>query len=427
MKHHVVTSVCALALWLAVLPLQAEEATQHETLALASGEEIGAEVFGLQTGDAPRLRILWIGPGFGIHERHHKVAQGLAQQGAEVWLVDLAEALFLTRGAEAMREIPGAVVADIIEALGEGGRHRVLVMSSSYGAIPTVRGIHAWQSRGPQQGYLLGAVLFTPYFFSHVPQLGEEPSFVPEMYATSAPVYIFQAAKNGNRWHVPAMAEGLRRHAPVYTELLKGVTSLFYREDNAQETLAAVEAIPRKVMRAVKMLSSNKMPLTALALASAEPAEKSHGLDAELKPYRGVVQAAPIALTDINGRAYDIRDYRGKVTLINFWASWCRPCVEEIPSLNRLKEKMQGQPFELISVNYAEAPEQIRAFMQKVNVDFPVLVDPEGELAGKWKVVVFPSTFVIAPDGQIRYGVNAGLYWDNDTVVRQLQELAAGG
>jgi peroxiredoxin len=84
---------------------------------------------------------------------------------------------------------------------------------------------------------------------------------------------------------------------------------------------------------------------------------------------------------------------------------------------------MQGKPFQLISVNYAEAPEVIRSFLSMVNVDFPVLVDPGGQLAGQWKVVAFPSTFVIGPDGKIHYGVNAGIHWDTEEVIRQLNQL----
>jgi thiol-disulfide isomerase/thioredoxin len=399
---------------LAAEAVYAEGEVRHESMVLPSGDEIGAEVYGLSSGQEPRLRILWIGPGFGLRTRHQEVASALGREGVEVWLVELADALFLMRGAEGMREIPGE------------GRYRVAIVSNRYGAIPTIRGIHTWQSRGPERHDLVGAVLFTPYFFTHVPQLGEEPTFIPEMYTTNAPVYIIQAAKNGNRWHMPTMAEGLRRHAPVYTEVLPGVTSLFFREDKAPETLAALKQTPRKILRAISLLQRHEMPLKALSVTERVEETKSHGLDAELKPYRGTVQPTDFSLQDVNGEEFDVGDFKGKVTLVNFWASWCGPCVEEIPSLNRLKEKMQDQPFQLISVNYAESAQQIRAFMKKVNVAFPVLLDKDGELAGQWKVVAFPSTFVIGPDGEIHYGVNAAIYWDTDTVVSQLSRLAKG-
>ena len=116
-------------------------------------------------------------------------------------------------------------------------------------------------------------------------------------------------------------------------------------------------------------------------------------------------------------------DYSGKVSVVNFWATWCPPCIEEIPSLNRLKRQMQDRPFELISINYAEDRATVLDFMQKVEVDFPVLLDSDGAHARSWKVISYPSTFVIDMQGNIRYGVNAAIEWDSPELVEQLQAL----
>ena len=109
--------------------------------------------------------------------------------------------------------------------------------------------------------------------------------------------------------------------------------------------------------------------------------------------------------------------------MINFWASWCHPCLEEIPSLNRLRNKMRGKPFQLISVNYAESAETIKAFLKQVKVDYPVLLDPNGEIATQWNVIAYPSTFVIGSDGKIHYGVNAAIAWDAPEVIHLLEGL----
>ena len=152
--------------------------------------------------------------------------------------------------------------------------------------------------------------------------------------------------------------------------------------------------------------------------------EAGSGVDSALKPYRGKIQPQAFALRDADGKLLEVNDFQGRVTLVNFWATWCPPCVEESPSLNRLKRAMQGSAFQLISINYAESPQHIREFMGKVAVDFPVLVDPDGKLAAQWKVVAFPSTFVIGPDGKIHYGANAAIKWDEPEVVQQLNQLA---
>jgi len=100
--------------------------------------------------------------------------------------------------------------------------------------------------------------------------------------------------------------------------------------------------------------------------------------------------------------------------------------VEEIPSLNRLRDAMRDEPFELISVNYAEDRETILSFLERVHVEFPVLLDPEGQTARRWNVIAFPSTFVIGPDGKIHYGINAAMLWDTPSVIDTLRRVASG-
>jgi peroxiredoxin len=84
---------------------------------------------------------------------------------------------------------------------------------------------------------------------------------------------------------------------------------------------------------------------------------------------------------------------------------------------------MQGRPFELISINYAEDKATVLEFMRRVEVDFPVLLDADGEHAKSWKVISYPSTFVIDRQGVIRYGVNAAIEWDSPELLQRLQAL----
>lgn len=413
--------LCTLMLFglLSVPAYATSTAAEVRTVALSSGEDITLEVF--HGGD--ELRILWITSTPGIKPRQRQVAQSLAQHNMEIWLVDLAESLFLPHSTQTLRTISPTVVAELINALLDKHTAPALLMSNSYGAIPTLRGIHAWQTQQPQTSHLLGVVLFSPNFFTHVPTLGSQPSFIPELTATNVPVYLYQEAKNGNRWHLPTVLEALQQHAPVYTEILPGVTSMFYDEDKSPATYATLKALPEKIQHAAAMLKRHEVPAEVLPVVAQAVASTNSGLDTQLKPYRGQVQPRPFTLTDAEDRVFEVQNFKHKVTVINFWATWCPPCVEEIPSLNRLKQAMRGKSFELISINYAETPQHIRNFMRKVAVDFPVLVDPAGELAGQWNVVAFPSTFVIGPDGKIRYGANAAIHWDAPAVIEQMNQL----
>ena len=128
-------------------------------------------------------------------------------------------------------------------------------------------------------------------------------------------------------------------------------------------------------------------------------------------------------LETLEGEKVNLSSSEGKVMLINFWATWCPPCVEEIPMLNRLSEKMQDTNFELLSVNFGQEKPTISEFLKKVNVVFPVLLDDGGKTAGNWNAIVLPSTFVIGPDGKFAYAVNAAIEWDGPEVVKALKNL----
>jgi len=84
---------------------------------------------------------------------------------------------------------------------------------------------------------------------------------------------------------------------------------------------------------------------------------------------------------------------------------------------------LADRPFELISINFAEKRDTVAAFMQRVKVDFPVLLDVDGRHAEAWNIISYPSTFVIDPQGRIRYGVNAAIDWDDPDILPKLEAL----
>jgi len=130
-----------------------------------------------------------------------------------------------------------------------------------------------------------------------------------------------------------------------------------------------------------------------------------------LKPYTGP-DLPPFTLADLEGRSHRLSDYRGQVVLVNFWATWCPPCVEEMPSMQRLKERLADEPFVILAVNMAETEGDIQTFLHKVAVDFPLLMDREGEVVKAWRIFAFPTSFVLDPDGRIRYALYGALEWD---------------
>ena len=90
----------------------------------------------------------------------------------------------------------------------------------------------------------------------------------------------------------------------------------------------------------------------------------------------------PLELAALDGRKVALEGLKGRVVVINYWATWCEPCIDEMPSLERLRVKMKGRPFEVLAVNYGESAERVSRFVAKMKLTMPVLLDPVQELRG---------------------------------------------
>ena len=141
-----------------------------------------------------------------------------------------------------------------------------------------------------------------------------------------------------------------------------------------------------------------------------------------LKPWTGGATPA-LALRDLEGREHRLADYRGKVVLVNFWATWCEPCREEMPSMQRLRASLAGRPFEVLAINLAESESKVRRFLEQMPLRFPVLLDRDSGVAKAWRARILPVSFVIGPDGQIRYTALGELDWNEEKVRRAIAAL----
>jgi thiol-disulfide isomerase/thioredoxin len=148
----------------------------------------------------------------------------------------------------------------------------------------------------------------------------------------------------------------------------------------------------------------------ALLLALALPAAAE-----ELKPWAGGA-TPPLELADLRGRKHSLADYRGKVVLVNFWATWCEPCREEMPSMERLRVSLAERPFAVLAVNLAEPESRIAKFLDTVPVGFPILLDRDTKTTRAWQAKVLPATYIVGPDGAIRYRHVGELDWSKPEV-----------
>jgi len=143
---------------------------------------------------------------------------------------------------------------------------------------------------------------------------------------------------------------------------------------------------------------------------------------AELEPQSG--DAGMIfRLPDLHDQPHSLSDYRGKVVLINFWASWCPPCVQEMPDLVRLQQRLADRPFQVLALNVGEKKYRVRKFVKLIGFDLPVLLDTASEIFNAWHVETLPTTFLIAADGRVRYRALGNPDWNDPDTIAVIEAL----
>ena len=128
-------------------------------------------------------------------------------------------------------------------------------------------------------------------------------------------------------------------------------------------------------------------------------------------------------LQDLQGRQRSLEEFRGKVVLVNFWASWCRPCIEEVPGIRRLIEALADVPFTVIGVNVGEAERRVQATVERFDMEFPILLDKDSTLFESSGATVLPTAFVLDVTGRVRYLGRGPIEWDRVELIELLAQL----
>jgi thiol-disulfide isomerase/thioredoxin len=135
--------------------------------------------------------------------------------------------------------------------------------------------------------------------------------------------------------------------------------------------------------------------------------------------------APVLALKDLDGQLHDLASLKGKVVLVNFWATWCPPCRREMPSMDRLARKLAGTPFAVLAVDIGEDADTIHTFISQLDAtpSFPILLDPHARIMQTWKISGLPTTYLIDPQGRIAYSAVGGREFDHPEIERQVRAL----
>ena len=189
-------------------------------------------------------------------------------------------------------------------------------------------------------------------------------------------------------------------------------------EDPAEQ--AATEKVPGHLLAFSRLMETQAKPG---AVAPMEDAKDIGTQVRELVALKTEKVAPGFELIDLSGERSQFVDYKGSVLLINFWATWCPPCVEELPSLNSLAHRYSDKNFSVVSIDFRESREVIQKFTKQISVDFPILLDGDGRASWEWKVFSFPSSFLVDRHGNIRYSANRAIDWNSPGVWNAIDKL----
>jgi len=373
--------------------------------------------------------ILWLPSEVGEHETYQDTAKTLSSQGIEVWFADLLSAWFLSAAGSSLENLPPAAIAELIEKTRQQSGKRVYLMASGRGVIPLLRAARQWQLKYPDQKPLAGVILISPNLFIRTPEPGMDGELLPIVSATNLPIYMIQPSKSPWYWQLKRTVPALEKSgSSVFTRYLEDVRDRFYyRPDATPAEQTSTKQLSGIIASGLKLLiqSARHERRAANDYTRAVPVAEGKP-ERSLRPYRGGPQPPLLNLPDLDNQQQNLKDYRGQVVLVNFWASWCPPCVHEMPSMQKLQDHFSGQPFTILAVNMAEEPAAIKRFLRDdVKVSFTILQDADGSTLNRWKVFAYPTSYLIGRDGTIKYALFGAIDWDTPDVISIVDKLLA--
>ncbi|MBA5863849.1 MAG: redoxin domain-containing protein [Nitrospira sp. CR1.1] len=159
-----------------------------------------------------------------------------------------------------------------------------------------------------------------------------------------------------------------------------------------------------------------KLIVTALLLSTLAGSALAMGS----RPPAAGMPASEFSLTDLQGKAHSLEQYKGKVVLLNFWATWCKPCTSEMPAMQTVYDQLRDKDFVVLAVNELEDEAKVREHIQQYKHTFPVLLDHENRVANQYGVFGLPVSVFIDQQGVVQEYIKGGLLTE-----RKIQEIVS--
>jgi thiol-disulfide isomerase/thioredoxin len=145
----------------------------------------------------------------------------------------------------------------------------------------------------------------------------------------------------------------------------------------------------------------------------------------EVLLWPGTERLPALDALDLQGKRWELDALRGRAVLLNFWASWCEPCRQEMPTLQQLVDVYGDDKLAVLALNFKESPATASRFARNAAMTVPVLLDPAGDVARRWAVKIFPTTVGIGRDGRPRWRMRGEMDWSAPEALRLVDSLLA--
>ena len=135
--------------------------------------------------------------------------------------------------------------------------------------------------------------------------------------------------------------------------------------------------------------------------------------------------AQNFTLNNTVGEKFELKNSKGHWVFLHFWASWCGPCREEMPAVQKLADSLQNESFQIVMINTAEDEDTIFEFLASIDVELNSLMDVDGLVTEIWQPRGLPTTFLINPKGEVKYQAIGGREWGKDEYIQFIRRLIA--
>ena len=389
---------------------------------LSSGSTISIDTY-VSGGDT---LFLYLPSERGFGKGHIPTVQQLALDGYDVWVADLHSSYMIPTYRSSIDRFKINDLIELVDFAKNKSFKKIFFLTSGRGAQLALEVAYQWQLNNPKSDLLRGHILHSPHLIDGKPDLGRIAKYIDVAKYSNLPIYMLLPQFGTKYFHGEEIAKQLERGgSSVFIHRFKEVHGGFHRRDVKDLTkidVKAKDSLSEVYIRAVRLMNTVSISEPLTANKNIQNSSKVIFSEPVLRPYQGK-QNIQLTLNTFDDKLMDISKYKGRVILLNFWASWCRPCVKEIPSLVRLQQQFDQDDFNIITINVGESKEQIVEFMKKVKLELPIMLDADGQAVKDWGVYAYPSSLVLDRKGVIRYAYLGALEWDSQSIINTIKGL----